>query len=189
MNLRNDRTGGMKACTAQRSSDEQGFTFVGLLILIAIMGVGLAATTEVWHTAVKRDREEELLFAGHQFRNAIIMYYNNGLGQGGRYPMSLDDLLKDPRYPATKRYLRKIYLDPETNRANWEFINGPNGEILGVHSASEDEPMKKGNFILADQDFEGKKKYSEWVFMIPGKYFPVATAVRPSGKLTKGLKP
>lgn len=180
----------MNACTLPRSrGDEQGFTFVALLIFIAIMGVGLAATSEVWHTAAKRDREKELLFVGNQFRNAIMMYYNNGLGRGGRYPMSLDDLLKDPRYPATKRYLRKIYLDPETNSAKWEFIKGPNGEILGVHSTSEDEPIKKSNFNLADQDFEGKTKYSEWVFMIPGKYFPVAAAVRPSGKLSKGLKP
>lgn len=155
------------ACTVQRARNgEHGFTYIALLIFIAIMGAGLAATGEVWSTAMKREKEQELLFAGDQIRNAIIMYYDNSPGPGARYPMSLEDLLKDPRYPATKRYLRKLYLDPVTNSSNWEFIKGPNDEILGVHSTSEEEPVKKSNFSIADQDFEGKTKYSDWVFMV-----------------------
>lgn len=177
-------------CMVQtRPGDERGFTYIALLIFIAIMGVGLAATGEVWHMTMKRDKEEELLFVGNQFRNAFTMYYYRTPGQMGRYPMSLEELLKDPRYPATKRYLRKIYLDPITNSTNWELIKGPNGEILGVHSASEDEPIKKSNFRLADQDFEGKTKYSDWVFMIAARYIPAPTVMNPSGTPVNGLKP
>lgn len=176
MNANDDSLIGVTTNKAQRSrGEERGFTYIALLIFIAIMGVGLAATGEVWHMAMKREKEQELLFAGDQIRNAIIMYYNNAPGPGARYPMSLDDLLKDPRYPETKRYLRKIYPDPVTNGSKWEYINGPNGEILGVHSTSEEEPAKKSNFSVADMEFEGKMKYSDWIFMIPGKYFPVAT--------------
>jgi type II secretory pathway pseudopilin PulG len=153
--------------------EEHGFTYIALLIFVAIMSVGLLATGEVWNTAMKREKEQELLFAGDQIRTAITMYYNHSAGQGGRFPMSLEDLLKDPRSPATKRYLRKLYLDPVTNSSDWELIKGPNGEIFGVHSASADEPTKKSNFSLADQDFEGKMKYSDWVFMISTKYVPV----------------
>lgn len=175
---------------AQRKSGvEQGFTYIALLIFITIMGVGLAATGEVWQMTMKREKEEELLFVGNQFRNAITMYYYRTPGQMGRYPMSLEDLLKDPRYPATKRYLRKIYLDPVTNSTNWELIKGPNGEILGVHSASEDEPLKKSDFMLADQNFEGKTKYSDWVFMIAARYVPAPTVMNPSGTQIKGFKP
>jgi len=154
----------------QGRGDEHGFTYIALLIFIAIIGVGLAVTGEVWHISIKREKEDELLFAGNQFRNAITMYYKHTSGQVGRYPMSLEDLLKDPRYPATKRYLRKIYLDPISSSTNWELIKGANGEILGVHSSSEEEPVKKSNFSLADQDFEGKMKYSDWVFMMTAKY-------------------
>ena len=146
--------------------DEHGFTYLALLILVAIMGVGLAATGEVWSTAMRREKEEQLLFVGGQFRNALTMYYLHTPGRGVRYPMKLEDLLKDPRYPAAKRYLRKIFADPITSSANWELVKGPSGEILGLHSTSEEEPMRKSNFALADQGFEGAKKYSDWVFMM-----------------------
>ncbi|VVC83620.1 type II secretion system protein [Sideroxydans sp. CL21] len=177
-------------CMARKKTgDEQGFTYIALLIFIAIMGAGLAATGEVWNMTIKREKEEELLFVGNQFRNAITMYYYRTPGQSGRYPMSLEDLLKDPRYPATKRYLRKIYLDPITNSTNWELVKGPNGEILGVHSASEDEPVKKSNFSFADQGFEGQMKYSDWAFMISARFVPAPAVANPSGTSVNPLKP
>ncbi len=180
----------MAECMVQgRRRGEHGFTYIALLIFIAIMGVALAATGDVWYMTMKREKEAELLFAGNQFRDALTMYYYHTVGQVGRYPMSLEDLLKDPRYPGTKRYLRKIYLDPITNSTNWEFVKGPRGEILGVHSASEDEPVKKSNFSFADQAFEGKTKYSDWVFMVSARYVPAPTVTNPSGTPAKRFKP
>ena len=152
--------------------DSQGFTYVALLIFLAVLSLGFLSTWEVWTTAIKRDNERELLFVGDQIRNAINMYYLHSPGPGIRYPSSLDDLVKDPRYPATRRYLRKVYLDPVTKSSNWELVKGPNGEIFGVHSSSDDEPAKKTNFSLADHEFEGKTKYSDWVFMISAKLMP-----------------
>ncbi len=148
-----------------RPDVEQGFTYIAVLIFIAIMGVGLAAVGEAWSVQVKRDREEELLFAGDQIRNAIVSYGRQNVG-GGRYPTRLEDLLKDPRFPATRRYLRKIYLDPMTNSFNWELVKGPNGELLGVHSRSDEEPLKIAGFSLADRQFGGATRYSDWVFVI-----------------------
>jgi hypothetical protein len=52
-----------------------------------------------------------------------------------------------------------------TGRAEWGLLTGPAGEIFGVYSLSDDEPLKQANFRLAEKDFEGKVKYSEWVFM------------------------
>jgi type II secretory pathway pseudopilin PulG len=157
---------------------EQGFTYIALLIFIAIMSVGLLATGEVWSTSMRREKEQELLFAGDQIRNAISMYYSHTPAQAGYYPTSLEDLLKDPRYPATRRYLRKIYPDPITNSTDWELVKGPNGEIFGVHSISDDMPLKKSNFNFADRGFEGKTKYSDWVFMISARYMAAPTSVK-----------
>jgi type II secretory pathway pseudopilin PulG len=143
----------------------RGFSYIGLLILVAVMGIGLAAAGEIWYTALKREKEQELLFVGGQFRLAIERFYKNTPGQARRYPLHLEELLRDPRHPETRRYLRKIYLDPMTGRAEWGLLTGPGGEIFGVYSLSEDEPLKQANFRLAEQDFEGKVKYREWVFM------------------------
>lgn len=146
-----------------------GFTYYALLIIVAVIGVTLAAAGEVWHLAQKREKEQELLFAGNQFRQALNSYYENSPGRERHFPSNLEDLLKDPRYPSTKRYLRKIFRDPVTGSTRWGVLKGPDGEIYGVYSLSEEEPLKKGNFSLPDKNFEGKMKYADWVFMhVPG---------------------
>jgi type II secretory pathway pseudopilin PulG len=153
----------------KRRPREKGFTYIALLILVAIIGVGLVTTGQVWITAMKREKEQQLLFIGGQFRHAITLYYKNSLGQSARFPMSLEDLLKDPRYLETRRYLRQIYPDPINNSLEWGLVKGPNGEIYGVYSLSQEEPFKKSNFSLADHAFEGKTQYSDWVFRIAVK--------------------
>jgi type II secretory pathway pseudopilin PulG len=149
-----------------------GFTYLGLLALVAAMGAALATAGEVWHLAQQREKEQELLFAGNQFRRAIAQYYAHAPDPARRYPVTLEALLKDPRYPATQRYLRRIYADPVGGGTEWGLVRGPGGEIYGVHSLSEDEPVKKGNFSLVDKEFEGKTKYSEWVFVHIPKQSP-----------------
>lgn len=144
---------------------EGGFTYLVLLAVVAVMGVMLGATGEVWHTTLQREKEQELLFVGDQFRRAFDLYGKHTPGNASRYPLSLDALLKDPRHPGVQRYLRKIYADPITGSTQWGLIKGPNGEIFGVHSLSEDEPLKKSGFSLAYAKFEGRTKYSDWVFM------------------------
>lgn len=143
----------------------RGFGYIGLLILVAMMSVALAGAGEVWHTAQQREKEQELLFAGGQFRRAIAQYYANTPGKARRYPLHLEELLQDPRHPGVRRYLRKIYLDPMTGKAEWGLVTGPGGEIYGVYSRSQDAPLKQAGFRLAEKDFEGRTKYSEWVFM------------------------
>jgi len=54
-----------------------GFTYIGLLIVVAIMGVTLAAIGTFWHIAQQRAKEQQLLFIGNQFSRAISFYYQN----------------------------------------------------------------------------------------------------------------
>src|ERR1700736_1442107 len=49
----------------------RGFTYLWVLALIPMLGVGYALTAEVYATGVARDKEQQLLFIGHEFRNAI----------------------------------------------------------------------------------------------------------------------
>lgn len=50
---------------------QRGFTYLGLMLIVACMGAALAATVQVWSTVVQRDRERELLFIGEEFRKAL----------------------------------------------------------------------------------------------------------------------
>ena len=141
---------------------ERGFTYVAVLFAIAFMSLGLALTGEVWRTALARDRETELLYAGNQYRRAIERYYLNGPRQ---FPRALEDLLKDPRKPGTERYLRKLYFDPLTGKSEWGIVKAPDGGIMGVYSVSEGSPKKVAGFAFANREFEGAAKYSDWKFV------------------------
>lgn len=152
-----------------------GFTYIGLLIAVAIIGAALAGAGVVWHTAQQRERERELLFVGDQIRQAIGRYYNASGGPAKQYPQSLDDLLRDPRQPGMVRYLRKHYYDPITGTTDWGLVKDPSDRIMGVFSLSEEQPIKQANFSMADRQFEGKEKYSQWMF----EYRPLRARVKP----------
>jgi type II secretory pathway pseudopilin PulG len=147
--------------------------------VIASLGLLLVATAEVWHTAQQREKEQELLFVGNQFRQAIKAYNEHTPPMASRYPAKLEDLLEDPRYPSTQRYLRKIYLDPISGSTKWELVKGPGGEIFGVHSRSGKEPIKKSGFSSMDKSFENKKKYADWVFMYAPGQNPASPLQKP----------
>lgn len=168
-----------KSHYANRMKRVGGFTYIGLLILIAIMGILLAVTGEVWHMVQKREKEQELLFVGNQFRRAIDQFYQQSPPQSRQYATSLEELMKDPRYPGTRRYLRKIYPDPITGETKWGLVKGLSGEIYGVHSLSQEGPLQRHNFSLANVTFDGKKTYAEWAFMHSSMQAPPITPNRP----------
>ena len=150
---------------APSARSEKGFTYIGLLIAMALFGVALAATGEVWRTASQREREQELLFVGNQFRDAFTSYYSGTPVGKPRYPLALEDLVEDHRFPVPRRHLRRIYADPMTGSAEWRLIAAPGGGIAGVHSRSEARPLKTGNFAPADAKLEGAERYSDWKFV------------------------
>jgi len=138
------------------------------MVLVAIVLVGIFAGVANMATSriVQADREEELMFRGMAYRNAIQRYY----AVAGHFPRSLDDLLKDSRF-AYRSYLRAPYSDPmadkhgeERGSGDWRLVRAADGGIAGVASRSQKEPMKKANFPLGLEKFEGAKSYSEWIF-------------------------
>jgi type II secretory pathway pseudopilin PulG len=145
--------------------NERGFTYLGILIAMALFGVALAATGEVWRVAAQREREQELLFVGNEFRNAFTSYYATTPAGKPRYPRALEDLLEDNRSAVPRRHLRRIYADPLTGKPDWRAVDAPGGGIAGVHSRSEAKPLKSANFAPPDVRFEGAERYSDWKFV------------------------
>jgi type II secretory pathway pseudopilin PulG len=162
-----------------RSGRQSGFVYIGLLIGIAVLGIGLGAVSEVWTQTRQREREQELLFTGNQIRQAITRYYQESPPAARAFPMQLDDLLSDARTPGkTGHYLRKHYPDPVRGQADWGEVRLPGGQLVGVYSLSNEAPLKTAGFALRDKDFEDKQRYSEWVFR---SALPAANPVLASG--------
>lgn len=146
---------------------QRGFTYLGLLILIAIIGIASAATLQVGAALQRRAAEEELLEIGSELRSALISYANATPAGQKRAPASFHDLLQDPRYPNIRRHLRKRYADPLTGKEEWGVVEAIDGSgIVGFYSLSDAQPIKIDNFDPAIQDFAGKSSYQEWRFMI-----------------------
>lgn len=155
-------------------SKTNGYSYIGVLLIIATIGLTLALASTLWSFAQQREKERELIFIGNQFRRAISQYYERTPGIVKNYPMRLEDLLQDNRYVTTQRYLRKIYKDPMSNQTEWGTINAPQGGIMGVFSKSAAKPIKQSGFKEINNSFENQQHYYDWQF------FYVTPAITPN---------
>ena len=96
-----------------RPARQSGVTYLLVLFFVAASSAMLAATAIIWSHERQRQKEEELIWIGNQFREAIGLYYQRTPGAVKRYPEKLEDLLEDRRYLTVARYLRQIYRDPD----------------------------------------------------------------------------
>lgn len=142
-----------------------GFTYLAILFAVAISSIVLMGGMSLWSLERQREKEQELLFIGDQYRQAIGHYYENSPGSVKQYPTSLDNLISDNRFSTIQRHLRRIYLDPISGTDKWGLVMTPGGEIMGVFSLSNATPIKRAEFAYRDEEFTGKTRYSDWKFV------------------------
>jgi len=124
---------------------QYGFTYLGVLIAIALLGIGLSVVSEVWTKTAEHQKRVQLEWVGQQYVQAIQSYYYANTGTVHFYPPTLDDLLEDKRYLSVKRHMRTLYPDPFSGRVQWILISAPGGGIQGVAFESQklDSPSTK----------------------------------------------
>jgi general secretion pathway protein G len=116
----------------------RGFTLVELLVVLAIIAVLLSIAAPRYSGSVDRAKEAVLRENLASLRDALDKHYSDT----GSYPLKLEDLV-------TKRYLRKIPLDPVTDSsATWVLVPSLDSDhdgIADVHSGSR-EKARDGTF-------------------------------------------
>ena len=164
----------MRTSASPRAS--AGFTYIGMLLFLAVFGAISAGVVSSGAAISQRAAEEELLWVGTQFRDAVRSYYEAGAG-GRRFALTLPELLRDPRFPGVRRHLRRIYPDPLTGAEDWGIVQAPGGGIMGVYSKAPGRPLKLDQFPVEFATFTNKDKYADWVFAYvpPGMALPGAT--------------
>src|SRR5713226_9131936 len=82
-------------------------------------------------TQGRREKEDELIWRGHQYARGVRLFYR----KNGRFPTSLDDLSK-PGIGVL--YMRKAYKEPmNTVDGSWRLLYvGPAGQIIGSVKAN-----------------------------------------------------
>jgi type II secretory pathway pseudopilin PulG len=136
---------------------------------VVLLGLALSAVGTIWRTQAQREREQELLFVGREFRNAIASYYHAGAAGAQRFPQEIADLVEDKRFPEPKHHLRRLYADPMTGQANWNVIRVDMLGITGVSSSSTQEPVKRAGFTTEEKGFEDATCYCDWQFVYQPK--------------------
>lgn len=178
---------------------ERGYNMVILVIVITLMNAALAITLPAWSTAIRREKEEELIFRGLQYAEAIRVFRN----RFQRLPQSLNELVE-----VKPRCIRQLWKDPMTESGKWQLIfegqptvpgqlqaqpgndsDDPGqsqfgvpkdpvnvGPIKGVRSSSGKESILK---------FNNQQSYNQWEFtvdlLIPGAAVVPGAAVPAPG--------
>jgi type II secretory pathway pseudopilin PulG len=165
-------------------SRQQGTVLLTVLFMVVLLGLAASLAGQTLQAYVQREREEELLWRGQQYRRAITSFANV---QGGRvFPASLEDLLRDPRSPSVVRHLRRLYNDPMTGQP-WELVKDPAGRIIGVRSTSTLQPFRQEGFPRELDDLKQKNSYQEWKFVYAT---PQQKAAQPSsGRVSTPVRP
>jgi len=141
---------------------ESGFTYLGLMAAIVVMGILLTMASRVWTFSGQRDKEAQLLWAGDQYRLAIMRYFTFD----HHYPLTLQDLLQDDSSPVARHYLRRLYRDPISGDADWTLLMDPTGVgIMGVASKSRLAPIKRRGFADEEVGFADRDCYCDWKFV------------------------
>lgn len=100
---------------SRRRGSERGYMLLYLLFLIAVLTVSLATIVPTVKFTITRDREQEMVHRGEQYRRAIRRYYR----KMGSYPVSLDVL----ENTNDMRFLRKRYKDPMNHDKDFKTLS------------------------------------------------------------------
>lgn len=109
----------------RRRTRQAGYALMTLLLLAALMLIMLGIEVPRFLTQGLREREEEMIFRGEQYRRALALHYR----KYGRLPLKLEELAEPQN---NLRFLRKLYPDPMSADGKWRIIRvGPLGELVG----------------------------------------------------------
>lgn len=157
----------------RRRAADRGVVLMGLMVLLALAGLALVQFGESAASARQREREAQLLWVGQQYRAALESYYRASPGPVKHLPVSLDELVRDSRFPNPVRHLRRIYPDPLQPDVPWGLVKR-GSQIIGVYSRSDAEPLRRTGFAPGLESFEGASQYSAWRFLFIPRAAPAA---------------
>ena len=144
---------------------QQGFSYMIALFLVAVLALVSVRGLENTMTAERREKERDLLVVGQAYREAIRSYYDNSPGTAKTYPPTLVALLLDERTTRLRRPLRKLYRDPITGKADWGVVQTDDGRVKGVYSMSTLRPYKRDGFPVELNSFVNARQYQQWQFV------------------------
>jgi type II secretory pathway pseudopilin PulG len=104
---------------------EEGYNLAMLIVAVTILNIMAAVALPLWSYTIRRDREEETIFRGLQYAEAIRVFRQ----RNGRYPAKLEELVK---------------IEPRSIRQLWTEPLSEDGEFGLVVEAPPQPPAQPG---------------------------------------------
>jgi len=92
--------------------EPRGYILIMLMVVLTILSLGLMIAVPVWQTQIQRENEEELVFRGNQYVEAIRLFQ---LKNPGKFPGTIEELVEE-------KCLRRPYKDPMIPGGDWNII-------------------------------------------------------------------
>lgn len=89
-----------------------GYTILLLMFAVFVMSIGLMIAVPVWQTQIQREKEEELIFRGKQYVEAIRLFQTK---RPGAFPKDFEELVEE-------KCIRKLFDDPMSPDGKWNVI-------------------------------------------------------------------
>lgn len=96
-----------------------GYTILLLMFMVFLMSIGLMIAVPVWQTQIQREKEEELIFRGKQYVEAIRLFQRK---KPGAFPKDFEELIEE-------KCLRKMFEDPMSPDGTWNLILMSQGPV------------------------------------------------------------
>lgn len=124
-------------------AQQRGYALLIMMMMVTVLLVALTAALPSVYTEGQREREEELIFRGNEYRRAIGLFRR----RFSRFPFSVEELLRTNGI----RFLRRAYPDPMTRNGKWRFIHANAGGAL-LDSRSQGFPGQAPSAQNASSD-------------------------------------
>jgi type II secretory pathway pseudopilin PulG len=126
---------------------QNGYTLAGVLVLIAIMSIFMAMSVPIWDRIKQRENEDELVFRGTEYIEAIARYHK----KFNSYPPDLKTLYD-------QKFVRKLYKDPMTESGEWKVLHPDSLVQTGVAGQIEQPGANKPDDQNKTKDKDKKDK-------------------------------
>jgi len=125
-----------------------GYVLIMLLFVVVAMGIGLLVAVPVWETQIRREKEEELIFRGKQYVQAVRLFQAK---KPGTFPRTLEELVEE-------KCLRRLFGDPMNPDGDWNIILLPEAGTQGggLRRRAEGTGLRSGDSSPQGQAFSAQ---------------------------------
>lgn len=162
-----------------RRPKSRGVVLLGLVVALAVASLAALNFTESGVMTRQREREQQLLWVGQQYRQALESYYLATPGPAKFLPVRLEDLIRDPRFPQPVRHLRQLYADPLAPDIPWGVVKR-GSQIIGIYSQADGTPIRRSDMPRGLESLAQASSYADWRFIfMPRTVVSAASAPAP----------